>query len=113
MQYLFVPSEKDKIELFDVLKIADQLSIRGKQSIALIAFYDLVKKYHSLRNKLSANELSRSLIEEVGVLSKFKKSENPEDKERYENILELLNSIDDFCSKKPNANLSDFLEEVS
>jgi len=93
-------SEKDKIELFDVLKIADQLSIRGKQSIALIAFYDLVKKYHSLRNKLSANELSRSLIEEVGVLSKFKKSENPEDKERYENILELLNSIDDFCSQK-------------
>ena len=106
-------SEKDKIELFAVLKKADQLSIRGKQSVALIAFYDLIKKYHSLRNKLSANELSRSLIEEVGILSRFKKSENPEDKERYENILELLISIDDFCSKKPNANLSDFLEEVS
>ena len=106
-------SEKDKIELFAVLKKADLLSIRGKQSVALIAFYDLIKKYHSLRNKLSANELSRSLIEEVGILSRFKKSENPEDKERYENILELLISIDDFCAKKPNANLSDFLEEVS
>jgi hypothetical protein len=41
-------SEKDKIELFHVLKKADKLSIRGKQSVALIAFYDLVKKYHSL-----------------------------------------------------------------
>jgi len=106
-------SEEDKIELFDVLKKADQLSIRGKQSIALIAFYELINKYHTLRNKLSANELSRSLIEEVGILNKFKKSDNIEDKEKYENILELLNSIDDFCSKKPDANLSDFLEEVS
>lgn len=106
-------SDEEKIELFDVLKKADQLSIRGKQSIALIAFYELINKYHILRNKLSANELSRSLIEEVGILNKFKKSDNGEDKEKYENILELLNSIDEFCSKKPDANLSDFLEEVS
>ncbi len=106
-------SVEDKIELFDVLKKADQLSIRGKQSLALIAFYELINKYHTLRKKLSANELSRSIIEEAGILNKFKKSDNIEDKEKYENILELLNSIDDFCSKKPDANLSDFLEEVS
>lgn len=106
-------SEEDKIELFEVLKKANELSIRGKQSVALISFYNLISKYHSLRNKLSANELSRSLIEEVGIIKKFKKSNNIEDKEKYENILELLNSIDDFCSKKPQANLSDFLEEVS
>ena len=113
MDKCVLQAENDKIELFDVLKKADKLSIRGKQSISLKGFYDLIKKYHSLRNKLSANELSRSLIEEVGILTKFKRSQDPEDKERYENIIELLNSIDDFCSKKPDANLSDFLEEVS
>ena len=106
-------AEKDKIELFYVLAKADQLSIRGKQSVSLKAFYDIIIKYNSLRNKLSANELSRSLIEEAGILGKFKRSKDIEDKERYENVAELLNSIDDFCSRKPNANLSDFLEEVS
>ncbi len=104
---------KDKIELFEVLKKADELPIRGKQSDSLIKFYSLIKKYNGLRKKLSASELSQSLIEETGILTQFKKSKNVDDKERYENVRELLNSIDEFCSKRENATLSDFLEEVS
>lgn len=106
-------SEIDKIELFEVLKNADKLPIRGKQSDSLTVFYKLIKKYYDIRNKLSASELSRSIIEEAGILTQFKKSQDTEDQERYENILELLNSIDEYCSKHPKSNLSDFLEEVS
>jgi len=113
MDKCVIKAREEKIELFDVLKNADKLSIRGKQSDALMKFYKLIKKYYSLRNKLSASELSRSLIEEAGVLSQFKTSNELEDKERYENAIELLNSIDEFSSRKPNAQLSDFLEEVS
>ena len=106
-------ANSDKIELFEVLKNADKLPIRGKQSESLIKFYKLIKKYHGLRNKLSANELSRSLIEDAGILNQFKNSSDSDAKERYDNIIELLNSIDEFCSRKSRANLSDFLEEVS
>jgi len=106
-------SEIDKVELFDVLKKADSLSIRGKQSESLKSFYELIKKYYDLRNKLSANELTRSLIEEAGVLKLFKKSSDPDDSDRLDNVNELLNSIDEFCVKNPEATLSDFLEEVS
>ncbi|MEL1226643.1 MAG: UvrD-helicase domain-containing protein [Candidatus Neomarinimicrobiota bacterium] len=106
-------AELDKIELFEVLKNADKLSIRGKQSESLLEFYKLIKKYYGLRNKLSANELSRSLIEDAGILNQFKNSSDSDAKERYDNIIELLNSIDEFCSRKSKANLSDFLEEVS
>lgn len=106
-------SEVDKVELFNVLKNADSLSIRGKQSDALKSFYDLIKKYHDLRNKLGANELTRSLIEEAGIIKLFKKSTDPDDSERLDNVNELLNSIDEFCVKNPDATLSDFLEEVS
>ena len=106
-------AELDKIELFEVLKNADILPIRGKQSESLIEFYKLIKKYYGLRNKLSANELSRSLIEDAGILNQFKNSSDADAKERYDNIIELLNSIDEFCSRKSKANLSDFLEEVS
>ena len=103
----------DKIELFDVLKNAEKLAIRGKQSDSLISFYELIKKYYDLRKKLSANELTRSLIEEAGVLKLFKESTDPVDRERFENVTELLNSIDEFCQKRPDSTLSDFLEEVS
>ena len=113
MDKCVLQAEADHLELFDVLKKADQLPIRGKQSDSLTEFYKLIKKYHGLRNRLSASELSRSLIEEAGVLSHFKKSRDSDDRERYENVVELLNSIDEFCAKRPDSNLSDFLEDVS
>lgn len=113
MDKCVLQAEADHLELFDVLKKADQLPIRGKQSDSLTEFYKLIKKYHGLRNRLSASELSRSLIEEAGVLGQYKKSRDSDDRERYENVVELLNSIDEFCAKRPDSNLSDFLEEVS
>ena len=106
-------SNIDDVELFDVLRNAEKLPIRGKQSEALTSFYELIKKYYDLRNKLSANELTRSLIEEAGVLKLFKESTSPDDRERFENVSELLNSIDEFCQKRSDSTLSDFLEEVS
>ena len=113
MDKCVLQAEANHLELFDVLKKAEKLPIRGKQSDSLTEFYKLIKKYHGLRNKLSASELSRSLIEEAGILSQFKKSLGPDDRERYENVVELLNSIDEFCAKRPDSNLSDFLEDVS
>ena len=113
MDKCVLQAEADHLELFGVLKKADKLPIRGKQSDSLTEFYKLIKKYHGLRNRLSASELSRSLIEEAGVLSKFNKSRDSDDRERYENVVELLNSIDEFCAKRPDSNLSDFLEDVS
>jgi len=113
MDKCVLQAEADHLELFDVLRKADQLPIRGKQSDSLTEFYKLIKKYHGLRNRLSASELSRSLIEEAGVLGQYKKSRDSDDRERYENVVELLNSIDEFCAKRPDSNLSDFLEDVS
>ena len=113
MDKCVLQADIDKIELFDVMKNAEKLAIRGKQSDSLISFYELIKKYYDLRKKLSANELTRSLIEEAGVLKLFKESTDPVDRERFENVTELLNSIDEFCQKRPDSTLSDFLEEIS
>jgi len=106
-------AEKNNVKLYDVLQTADRMAIRGKQSNSLMSFYDLINKYHLLREKLSANELARSLIEEAGILKLFKDSSDQEDKDRLENVNELLNSIDEFCQKNKNITLSQFLEEVS
>ena len=53
------------------------------------------------------------MIEESGIIKYYRESQEIENKDRYENILELLNSIDEFCLKNPESTLSDFLEEVS
>ena len=71
-------------------KNAKSLSIRGKQTQSLISFYKLIKKYQDLTNKLSASEISRSLIEEAGIFKLFKNSSDILDKERLENVNELM-----------------------
>ena len=109
----FIQSIKDNKKLFDVLNNPEPMKIRGKQGDSLIAFYKLIKKYNQLLSKLNASELARALVEEVGILSFYKKQDNIEDNERYDNVLEILNSIDEFMDRKPDASISDFLEEVS
>ena len=106
-------AENDKIEFIDVLKNPDKMDIRGKQASALSKFYNIIKKYHDLREKLSASELARSLIEEIGVLSYFKNSTEPDAKDRFDNVAELLTSIEEFSGRDQEANLGRFLEDVS
>ena len=106
-------SEKDKIEFIDVLKNPNKMDIRGKQADALFKFYNIIIKYHDLRKELSASELARSLVEEVGILSHFKESKEPDAKDRFDNVAELLTSIEEFSIRNPKAELSTFLEDVS
>ena len=106
-------AEIDKLEFFDVLRKPNKMDIRGKQAEALSKFYEIIKKYHDLRNDLSATELSRSLVEDLGILSFFKNSTEPDSKDRFENVAELLTSIEEFSNRNPDANLSRFLEDVS
>tara|TARA_B110000438_G_scaffold10776_1_gene10808 strand:+ start:520 stop:2688 length:2169 start_codon:yes stop_codon:yes gene_type:complete len=108
-----IQSGKDKIEFIDVLKNPNKMDIRGKQADALHKFYNIIKKYHDLREKLSASELARSLVEETGVLSHFKNSSEPESKDRFDNVGELLTSIEEFSQRDQEASLSRFLEDVS
>ena len=106
-------AELDNIDLFDVLKNANKLSIRGKQTQSLISFYDLIKKYSDLVNKLNGSELSRSLVEESGIFRQLKNSQDVNDKDKLDNVKELLNSIDEFFKRNPKLTLKEFLQEVS
>tara|TARA_B110001452_G_scaffold225295_1_gene199224 strand:- start:3108 stop:5276 length:2169 start_codon:yes stop_codon:yes gene_type:complete len=106
-------AKKDKIEFIDVLKNPNDMEIRGKQADALFKFYNIIIKYHDLRKKLSASELARSLVEEIGILAHFKESKEPDAKDRFDNVAELLTSIEEFSVRNPESELSTFLENVS
>ena len=109
----YIQSVKDNKKLFEVLNNPEPMKIRGKQGDSLLTFYKLINKYNQLLSNLNASELARALVEEVGILKFFKDQDNLEDNERYDNVLELLNSIDEYMDRVPGASISDFLEEVS
>ena len=104
---------KDKKELFDVLNNPEPINIRGKQGESLVKFHDLIKNYNDLLTKINASELVRALVDETEILKYYKRQDTIEDQERYANVMEVLNSVDEFMERNPGSLLHDFLEEVS
>ena len=104
---------KDKKELFDVLNNPEPINIRGKQGESLVDFHNLIKKYNDLLTKINASELVRALVDETEILKYYKRQDTIEDQERYANVMEVLNSVDEFMERNPVSLLHDFLEEVS
>jgi DNA helicase-2/ATP-dependent DNA helicase PcrA len=100
--------------IFDVVSKAESLggfADRAKQNI--VAFSSLMKKYRALVEKVSPSELSRALVDDLGILEDLKKDGTPEALVRRENVLELLSAITEFSRERTNPSLAEFLEEVS
>ncbi|MFA6540000.1 MAG: UvrD-helicase domain-containing protein [Bacteroidota bacterium] len=101
--------------LFDVvrnIRSVDSLSERTKNAVG--QFSSLIQKYIELKSQMSASEIARSIVDELGVLRMYKDEGTPESLGRWENIQELLSAITEFVAeKKESATLENFLEEVS
>ncbi|MDH7516105.1 MAG: UvrD-helicase domain-containing protein [Bacteroidota bacterium] len=79
----------------------------------LASFVDLIRKYASLRHRISAAELAGSLVDELGIIAEYKREGTPEARTRMENVQELLSAIADFRPSGENATLEAFLAEAS
>jgi len=93
--------------VFEVIDIKERIQKNVKQ------FRLLIEKYIGLKDKLSVGELSRALVDELGVLRMFKEENTPESLARWENINELLSALSDFSSSNKEAKLEQYLEDVS
>jgi DNA helicase-2/ATP-dependent DNA helicase PcrA len=96
--------------LAQVEKISD-LGDRARSST--LHFSQMMSKYIGMKAQMSASELARSVVDEIGILQDLKKEGTPEAIVRWENIQELLSAITEYCAEKPSATLENFLEEVS
>lgn len=76
-------------------------------------FARLIRKYVALRSKVSFSELSRSMVDELGILRSYKDEGTTESMGRWENVQELLSAITEFSDEHPDGTLEAFLEEVS
>ncbi len=77
-------------------------------------FCILIQKYIDLKDKISAGELARALVDDIGLIRYYKQEGTPEAQQRIENIGEFLSAITEFSNENPeDGTLEKFLEEVS
>ena len=107
-------ADKRDLSLFAALadvSSMESLSDRAKKSLQ--QFHSFLQKYADLRPQMSFSELSRSMVDELGILRGFKEEATAEAMNRWENVQELLSAISEFHDTRPDAGLEQFLEEVS
>lgn len=76
-------------------------------------FYELIRKYQDLKDKLKADELLHILIDEIGFMRMYKEDVAPEAQARLENIQEIMNAVTEYVTNSEEPTLSGFLEEVA
>ena len=88
------------------------LSARAARSVA--DFWGLIEVLRALAD---AGESSGRILEEAldhtGYLAELRRSEDPQDASRVENLAELHSVAEDFSTRTPQGTLVDFLERVS
>ncbi len=107
-------ARKHDISLFDTMtRVFEVIDIKERIQKNVKGFKILLDKYIILKDKLSVGELTRALIDELGVLRMFKEENTPESKARWENINELLSALSEFSNSNKDAKLEQYLEDVS
>lgn len=88
------------------------LSSRARKSIA--AFWGLIESARQASEKgVSTADILEEILDKTGYLATLRKSEDPQDASRVENLAELHSVAIDFAQVNPRGTLVDFLERVA
>lgn len=91
-------------------RVAEIPTIKAGSRDKVLAFYNFIDRYASLKSKLSLLEWANALIDATGIV-RLLKSENA--LERVENINEVLRSIHEYAGQFRDATIEGYLERVS
>ncbi len=101
-------------QLMDILKnIDDYPEFGGKTKILLAEVAKFSSKYNYLKEEMSLTELSKSIIDESGLMYKLRLENTLESDERLSNLQELISAIAQYDDNNEGATLEGFLQEVS
>jgi len=107
-------ARKHNLTLFQTMnRVFEVIDIKERIQKNVKGFRLLLEKYIGLKDKLSVGELSRALIDDLGLIRMFKSENNPESLQRLENIHKLMTIVTDFSNNNKEADLNQFLENVS
>ncbi|MBT8383088.1 MAG: ATP-dependent helicase, partial [Ignavibacteria bacterium] len=107
-------ARKHEITLFQTMsRVFEVIDIKERIQKNVKGFRLLLEKYIELKDKLSLGELSRALVDELGLIRMFKSEHTAEANQRIQNINRLLQIITEYSDANKGATLDEFLEEVS
>lgn len=106
-------SERHEITLFDTMgRVFEVIDIKERIQKNVKSFKMLLDKFILLKDKLSVEELTRALLDELEIFKLLNEEANFESLEKKQNVEELLQSISIFCKNNPNLKLEDYLQTV-
>jgi len=107
-------ARKHNLTLFQTMnRVFEVIDIKERIQKNVKGFRVLLEKYINLKDELSVGELSRALIDELGLIRMFKNENTPESRTRMENINQLMAAVSEYSNANKDAKLDQFLEEVS
>lgn len=113
-------AETHAVSLWDVVSrpVEYALAVNASTQNKLMAFAELIRSFVALNETSTAYDLADAVVRRSGIMADIYADHSPENMSRQENVQELLNGIQDFCSSRreegrESASLTDFLAEVS
>jgi len=107
-------ARKHDLTLFQTMnRVFEVIDIKERIQKNVKGFRILLEKYIKLKDELSVGELSRALVDELGLIRMFKSENTPESFTRMENINQLMAAITEHSNANKDTKLDQFLEEVS
>ena len=103
-------SPKSYIEALNNL---DEIKLGQKQKSSIKDFLKVISGYQLKLNNEKGSEIVKSLISDLKIENYYLKQKTDDAIDRWNNIQEFINGIEEYEINNPSSNLVDYLEEVS
>ena len=106
-------AQKKSVNVLELIKNTDQINIGQKQKNSIKNFIEIINNAKLNISKCKPINIVKNIIESISLKEYYLEQATDEAFDRWANVNELLNSIDDYSNRYPELGLIEFLEEVS
>lgn len=101
------------LSLYEALKFVGTDIIPRTSLAAMNSFRMIIEKnFRTISNK-TVKEIVEAVIEDTGYIRELEFSDNPENKNRIENIKEFVSAVEEFQRISPDKTLSGYLSQIA
>ena len=104
-------AEKEGISYLETVRRGGLVSPANEKKLA--KFLGVAESISDAMGRMSPVDFMQYVITESGLEAALKTSEDPDDRNRYENIEGLVGAVKNFVEDNPEATMSDFMQSVS
>lgn len=99
---------QNNLAFIDVFKNPDIKGVTSKAKDSMVKFADVLNKY----DKSKPSESLAEIFEKTGFLPYIREMDKKTNEHREDNVLELLRAFDNYCKRKTNPSIEQYLQEI-